>query len=1185
MKQKFRLFVQKHDMGTYTVTVPGVQRVSLVDDWDDAVPAVPRLASYGLLVEEVKEDIEQALAKWLAKADPTLLHRYSNYREGQYLEKVEVELRPAGRDGKKRHDKLKIKFSLLLTKQEDGQYLVTVPKLSDPPHAFYCYKLEELKEVTTRELSTYFSDYALEDLLDYEYQRQEFLDEVEVSFTPLKPQKEKKQKDDDGDYGFWALKSAGVNLSARVKEGKLLHAYRRDREVNEILQVLAGERNNCVILTGASGAGKTAIVHEVARRIHEGNCPPELRKRQVWQTSANQLIAGCSYIGEWQEKLQNVVDEVKKRRHILHVDDITGLLEAGRWSKGDENMALFLKPFIADGTMVIIGESTPERYRVGENKDSGFLRQFRTLEVQETKEEDTLSILHTVAAGLEREHGVRIEPAASEAAIELTRRFQPYRAFPGKAVTFLERATAEAAKTADEKMKRLKAGDNRPVVTRQFVVSAFARQTGLPEFILADHLTLDPAQVERHFSERLIGQPHAVETVVDLITIIKAGLNDPHKPLGCFFFVGPTGVGKTEMAKALAEYLFGSATRLMRFDISEYAEPFNVARLIGSAQGDNEGELTKRIRLEPFSVVLLDEFEKAHASIFDVMLQVLGEGRLTDAGGRTADFRSAIVLMTSNLGASPREQRKPGIRKSDTPEAVDTHFLSTMERFFRPEFINRIDKVVVFRPLEREAMRLIAARELDNLLAREGIARRRLLVEIDDAVIDLLLETGFSPLYGARPLKREIERRVIVPLARYLVAHRISTAQLIQIMRDGDGVQLLSTSLTAPKEKVKRAPSLLSAGSDGVGKMSFKELVEGFAAIRLRLHEWADGDTVREMQNEMSSLLAVTRRRKFVAYGPEAAKTWGRIYHLERITKRLNQLKERAEYLEEFATLVQRERNTPAQNERYQTELAQSYADFCRDVDYLEVELLCAHLQESSQALLRFRVVGNIPRSLDKARAADEPWAITLAKMYLRWAKRKGYEFEVLVPTEAYRRWIVAQGYAPKAHIPGFEMGPPVKPPWAVVKTSDFAELLRRLGKIETGELAIGVKGVNVYGFLKGEAGTHKLLFRDADTEVAAPVQTAVVQVESLAEDASAHEQLVQEWEEQQKESAAGARWKPSEVPPIVRVYAPDGDRHVRDLRTEVRTSLVKETLEGDLDAFILAYLKSEEAASAWDES
>ena len=663
---------------------------------------------------------------------------------------------------------------------------------------------------------------------------------------------------------------------------------------------------------------------------------------------------------------------------------------------------------------------------------------------------------------------------------------------------------------------------------------------------MSDHLTLDPANVERHFGERLIGQPDAVQTVVDLVTVIKAGLNDPQKPLGCFFFVGPTGVGKTEMAKNLAEYLFGSRDRILRFDMSEYAEPFTVGKLIGAAHGDDEGELTKRIRLQPFSVVLLDEFEKAHPSIFDVMLQVLGEGRLTDAAGRTADFRNAIILMTSNLGASPREQRKPGLRADETHRSRDAHFREQVENFFRPEFVNRIDRVVVFQALERDAMRQIAARELAQLLERDGITRRNLLVEIAEPVMDLLLETGFSPLYGARPLKREIERQIIVPLARHLVAHRITGSQLIQIGRDGQELQLSSTTLQAARQRV--------AGEEGaVRKMDSREMGEGLAGVRLRLHEWADSETAREMQSEYKKLLAATRRRNFTPYGTEAHKTWSRIYHLERLLKRLDQLKERAEYLEEFAALAQRERS-----HRYEPELAQSYAEIRRDADYLEIELLCAHLTESGQALLTIKPLGLTART-----DAVKAWTLTLAGMYLRWARRKGYDFAVFVPNS--------------------HPEPPQSPPWAEVKGEDPAKLLKSLEALDSFEVALSITGINVFGFLKGEAGTHKRLVRSEETEATAPFQAAEVTVESLDGDAKALETLIRAWEETQKQKAEGVKPK-NGGPDIIRLYAPEGNRFARDLRTGVETTQVREVFEGMLDEFILAYLKTEEAAAAWTE-
>lgn len=1191
MQQKFRLFVQRHDNGAYTVTVPGIDHISL--DWDDDVrPAAQSLAAHGPILEEVIDDVRQALAKWLARADVSELNAYNIYREEQTLEKVEIELRPEGRNERKRRDKLRLKVSLLVTREDDGQYLVRVPKLLSPQLAFYCYQLSELPTTAGQELAAYFTDHTLEEILPYQHQRQEFLETIEVSFSPVKPQAERKKTKEEEDAHFWALKSVGVNLTARVREGRLLRAYRRDREINRILAVLAAERNNSLLLIGESGVGKTAVVHEIARRIREDQCPAELRERQIWYTSPGHLIAGCMYLGQWQEKLQNLIDEVKKKKHILLMDDVMALIETGRTSKGDDNMAQFLKPYLADGTVVLIGETTPERYRVGENRDCGFVRQFRTIPLEPTEEEATLSILGTVAMGLERQFSVRIEPGANEAALELTRRFQPYRAFPGKAVSLLEQVAEEVGKGSDMAGAHASAAKNgaeekRPVLSREGMVRAFSRITGLPEFLLSDQILLDPAAVERHFGEQLIGQPDAVQTVVDLITVLKAGLNDPNKPLGSYFFVGPTGVGKTEMAKALAAYLFGSRDRILRFDMSEYAEPYTVPKLIGSALGDQEGELTRRIRLQPFSVLLLDEFEKADPSVFDVLLQVLGEGRLTDAAGRTSDFRSAIILMTSNLGASPREQRKPGLRLEEGTSVQERHFTGQVERFFRPEFVNRLDKVVVFRPLDRDAMRGITARELAKLLEREGVTRRNLLIEIEDEMMDLLLETGFSPIYGARPLKREIEKQVIVPLARYLIANRIAGSQLIRIGRNGDAACLSASDLMAQKQRVTRSPGPLTHAA-GARRMDIRELIEGFAAVRLHLHEWAESDRVREIRTEYRNLLAKTRRRNFVSYGAEANVVWQRIYHLERLTRRLDQLKDRAEYMEEFAAMARRERAG-----RYEADLAGSYAELCRDTDYLEIELFCVHITDNTEALVKLAPLGRTARA-----TAQANWLRTLAKMYLLWADRKGYACAVYLPSEAYKKWVEAEGFAVESYIPGYQAGPPVKPPYAEVIASDVAALLKRLEAIEIPTLTLHLRGTNVFGFLQGEQGVHKLLIRADPEDPSAPFQTATVAVSGVPANASVPDLLTEAWNAEQARKAAqsaraGAKGKSKtaggtavaeeeplestkaeDTPPIVRLYAPDGNRFVHDLTADIQTTQVENVFDGHLDAFILGHLR-----------
>ncbi|HZW73088.1 MAG TPA: AAA family ATPase, partial [Caldimonas sp.] len=353
----------------------------------------------------------------------------------------------------------------------------------------------------------------------------------------------------------------------------------------------------------------------------------------------------------------------------------------------------------------------------------------------------TRFIVAEAAARLAESRSVEIEPEAIDAAVTLTGRFEPYRSFPGKAIRLLEGAV-DGRKSDVQRFDRAQ------------LTAAFASRSGMPLTLLSDSMPLRIADVRTHFETRILGQPEATAALVDVVSVLKAGLNDPQKALGSFFFVGPTGVGKTESAKALAEFLFGSRERLVRFDMGEYTSIDAVQRLIGTAWGTAEGELTRRVREQPFCVVLLDEIEKAHWSVFDALLAAIGEGRMTDAAGRTADFRNAIVIMTSNLGASRVRSSPLGFGVDGADASDHERYIAEAERFFRPEFFNRIDRVVVFHALSQQTVRQIARRELNRLLVREGIVRRRLLVELDDSVIAIVAESGFHPRYGARPLQR-----------------------------------------------------------------------------------------------------------------------------------------------------------------------------------------------------------------------------------------------------------------------------------------------------------------------------------------------------------------------------------------------------------------------------------------------
>ncbi len=1138
MQFKFHLYVQKHHNRTYTV-VP-------LPFYDMAV--------YGINLDELKGQLAEALTERIKEIPPSRLHNLE-FDSALAMRKVHVEMRPVDRrTRKKRREQIRLLFSVLVKKEEDGQLLVTVPKLGHPPLTFYVYKWDELQETAATELAAWLDGLALDQLLEYQHARSETLDTLEID-VPLRKSSRESSLFSEGDLGsdqqrFWALRETGINLTAQAAEGRFRKTYRRDDVVDMVLRVLSGVRNNSVLLTGASEVGKTSVVHEVVRRIQRKECDPALHDREVWMLTPDRLIAGAQYIGTWEERLKDIVNECREKQHILFVEDLPGLIEIGRWSKSDQNVAQALKPHIEAGEIVLLGEASEDRLRMGEGMAPAFINLFRTIRLEPMSEEESRSVLGHVTRDLEREMSIRLEPSSTEAAVELTRRFLPYRSFPGKAIRLLESTAADAA--------RSRSGFLRPVVRREHVIATFAAQTGLPEFIVSDTARLDPEEVQSYFQSRILGQEEAVQRMVDLVLTVKAGLNDPAKPLGTFMFIGPTGVGKTQMAKALASYLFGEESRLIRFDMSEYVGADGVARLIGVFNTD--GELTKKVREQPFCVLLLDEFEKADPRIFDIMLQVFGEARLTDANGRTTYFHNAIIIMTSNLGSEQRAMRPPGfVREADGSagdEFLSSHYRERIEQYFRPEFVNRIDQIVTFRKLTMQALHQIAARELGEILLRDGITRRNIIVEIDDSVIDLVLEHGYSPVYGARPLKREIERLVVAPMARALARRDPQDQALLRILAD-DGQIVLKT---VPIDEAQRTTTVsLSSAMDGRGarrvKLDGPALVEGFAELRRQLADWENSETVREMRSEKVRLLKATGEPDFWDNGNRARIKLTRFYFLDRLLRRLKQLLDRAEYLEDFAVLVNRERDT-----RYQAELAADYEELHRNVSYLNIELLTAHLPHRNQAMMLISGLGTSP-GLKPDRPHDA-WARRLSEVYLRWAERKGYDRDLylLVPDEE------APGSRRFVH----------------VTAGNFRDLLKKYAHYEAvDEIALFFQGTNVFGFLKGERGIHKLVGKDSTHEEHARVQVFAIP------DKTDVEEWLADYQRIKTEIAEGKRQPPpAEKHSVIRTYALErSDRYIRDARTGVRLANVKEVMnKGLLDEFILAYLQSEEASVAWDD-
>lgn len=906
------------------------------------------------------------------------------------------------------------------------------------------------------------------------------------------------------------LNLCGVNLTQSAEEDRLEGADRREVLLQRIFTVLAGETRNSVMLVGPPDAGKTALVHELARRLVAGAVPEALQERQLWSLTANNLIAGMTYYGEWQGRAQKLVRQVREGRQLLYMGDPEEILSAGRFRGSDNNLGRYLRPYMESGDAVLICECSPEVYAAQLHREPSFMNAFYRIDVPETEPADTEAILHGLARRFEGQHPLQVEAEALTSVCHLTRRFLPYRAFPGKAVRLLQ-------DTVRDLLPQL--GSETLVVGRAEVVASFTRATGLPAFVLSDEIPLRYATVLTHFQERLLGQPEAVSAMVDVVTVLKAGLNDPNKPLGSFFFVGPTGVGKTEMAKVLAEFLFGSRDRMLRFDMSEYATADALPRLIGSAwRSDDEGELTRRVREQPFCVVLLDELEKAHPDVFDALLGVLGEGRLTDAGGRSTDFRNAIIVMTSNLGAGRRNMQSVGFPQSSAAEVeadarLTEHFVKAAEAFFRPEFFNRIDRIVAFRSLSPEAVRQITRREVGKLLMREGIVRRNLLVEVDEAVIGRLAELGFHPHYGARPLQRAIERAVILPLARILVDEGADHRHLVRFtLRDGEihpRLVLLETGDEPSSAEAAAPDRRLEADIAGVAR--------AIARIRQELELAEAGEVVQGLREESFSLLAQTREPTFWDTPDAARGVLQRIYRLERVVKRLESLVERTTRLEERIQNLRRQRDR-----RSLPELAVQVERLENEVSFLQAEIAGLPDAEAGDAVLL---------CVSPLSPEAEVWAGQLRDMYAAWADRKAYQW-VPLPHRS-----TADGASAEAS---------------------------RLPQPQ----GLFIQGSGVVQFLRAEAGLHKMNTGSAEDRRRLLARVSVHAAPELpdAEQPEEISRLATRLLTEATVEKDGA---------VVRIYQEGRHRYVRDPRTGTRLTHVDAVLkEGRIDPFLLANLQ-----------
>jgi len=537
-------------------------------------------------------------------------------------------------------------------------------------------------------------------------------------------------------------------VATKLEPRKMATAFERDTTVRQLADLLGGRRRTSVLLVGPSGVGKTAIIGELVRRKSDFG----LGGRVFFRSSGSRLVAGMCGFGMWQERCRKVAAEAAARRAVLHLGNLLELMEVGQSTASSESIASFLRPYMVRGQLVAVLECTPEQLSVIEKREPKLLDAFRKLPVMEPTPDESSRIFRAVES-------TRFTGAALTKADQLHRRYSSYSAYPGRPLRFLARLAGGQKPSADT-----------PKLDTRAVLDAFSKESGMPPVLISDAHPLDLDKTRGWFRRRIVGQDVAVDLVVDTLATVKTALNRPGKPLASFLFIGPTGVGKTELAKVLAEFLYQSRDRLIRLDMSEYGSPLSAGRLVSeSGIGGKEGLLTAKVREEPFSVILLDEFEKADHSVFDLFLQVLGEGRLTDGAGRVADFTNAVIIMTSNLGARDFQRGVTGFSTGGARDSVG-HFTAAVKAAMRPELFNRIDRILPFLPLAREIIAQIIRRELAEAGARDGLGGRGIQLDIDPAVTDLITTAGHDPRYGARPLKRAIERLILTPAAEMIAA-------------------------------------------------------------------------------------------------------------------------------------------------------------------------------------------------------------------------------------------------------------------------------------------------------------------------------------------------------------------------------------------------------------------------------
>jgi ATP-dependent Clp protease ATP-binding subunit ClpC len=856
------------------------------------------------------------------------------------------------------------------------------------------------------------------------------------------------------------LSAYGSDLVSRAKAGEFRGCFGRDDLVDRITERLSRDGPRSILLVGRSGVGKTALVHELAIKLSKA---PVIVEPVLMEVTTGDILSGTRYLGEWQTRLRDFMKQLEApRRTIWYLPDVNRLLDAGMTHKSNENFASMLSPFLERGSITIIGESNTEQFRRGIDREPSFRKHFLVIRVDEASAAETIEIMAAIGQRYGRQfeknlsRPLNIPAEVIERTNNLAENYFPALARPGSGISLLretldqiyENHRAQRDKSdlmpgpfglprrVRDRPQNVSDESSGPITLRDaHIIATLSDSTGVPELMLNDDIRLDLGEVNRFFGGRVLGQEAAVAVMTDLIAMIKSDLNDPQKPLATLFFVGPTGVGKTEMAKALASFLFGSEDHLVRLDMADYQDYESYRRLIGderSAGGASHGHLTAPVRDRPFSVVLLDEIEKAHPNTFDLLLPVLDDGRLTDDRGRVTDFRRSIIVMTSNIASDLSEGIQAGFGSTNRSavQAFEDKILRTMKDFFRPEFLSRIDKNVVFRPLSLEVMRRIVGREVERVLKRPGVSRRNVVPDLDDSVIGLLMREGFSEHSGARPLKRRVESLILKPLARAFLNLKppyLSPA-VVRLTSNGSRVIAQLTKADAVDEEAVRANerkserlSVVDPMQDG-RRVSLEDLEDRLVEYRDRIDDLIGFNDEKGFSTRKAALLEESVKEKFWSENDHARSVMSEINVLEKLTAAPKVLFKRLESLEDLLDRACR----GGDRRRLLKKAASRSVEILQAIEFSEFAARCPNRRDRQDAYVTLRRLGQHSHNQDLTQK--------LAHMYIAWAKRKGLHAR------------------------------------AVLETADELQGLS--------EATLFVEGNCAYGLLKGDSGLHQFTSR-----------------------------------------------------------------------------------------------------------